>query len=98
MSDAMTHYTPWAVFASVFVNQAGLPVPVVPSLVIATRSGRTLTALVIALALAGCASVGRTTSDPQSRYHKSGVRRAKASARWPISSGGSCFRTPFSAT
>jgi len=54
----MTHYTPWAVFASVFVNQAGLPVPVVPSLVIATRSGRTLTALVIALALAGCASVG----------------------------------------
>jgi len=58
VSDAMTHYTPWAVFASVFVNQAGLPVPVVPSLVIATRSGRTLTALVIALALAGCASVG----------------------------------------
>ena len=62
MSDAVMHYAGWAVFAWVFVNQAGAPVPVVPSLVgagaLAASGGpRIVVTVAAAVAAALCADI-----------------------------------------
>jgi putative oxidoreductase len=62
MSDAVMHYAGWAVFAWVFVNQAGAPVSVVPSLVgagaLAASGGpRIVVTVAAAVAAALCADI-----------------------------------------
>jgi len=62
MMDSLTHYAAWALFAWVFVNQAGVPVPVVPSLVaagaLAAHGGpRIIPTLSAAVAATVCADI-----------------------------------------
>ena len=62
MSDALLPYAGWAVFAWVFVNQAGVPVPVVPWLVgagaLAASGGpRIVVTMAAAVAAARCADI-----------------------------------------
>jgi outer membrane protein, multidrug efflux system len=57
--DAIVHHAGWLLFVWVFVNQSGVPVPVVPSLVAAgALAGRGGASCAVMLAAAGIAAIG----------------------------------------